>query len=68
MQRSFQYTSEREYASIGRLLESKLDFFLTVEDKITEASRANNRALASALWKIQIDEERHVKMLRDLLV
>ena len=68
MQRSIQYTSDREYASIEDLLERKLDFLLNVEDKINEANRANNRAYASALWKIQVDEERHVKMLRDLLV
>ena len=68
MQRSIQYTSDREYASIEELLERKLDFLLNVEDKINEANRANNRAYASALWKIQVDEERHVKMLRDLLV
>lgn len=68
MQRSVQYGSDREYASIEELLERKLDFLSHIEDKITAANRANNRAYASTLWKIQIDEERHARMLRDLLV
>ncbi|MEM2140787.1 MAG: hypothetical protein QXJ74_03950 [Nitrososphaera sp.] len=68
MQRSIQYTSDREYASIEELLERKLDFLLHIEDKIAEANRAHNSAYASTLWKIQIDEERHARMLRDLLV
>lgn len=68
MQRSIQYASDGQYESIEGLLERKLDFLLKVEDKITEANRANNRAYASVLWKIQVDEERHVKMLRDLIV
>jgi hypothetical protein len=68
MQRSIQYTSDRDYTSIEELLERKLDFLSRVEDEITRANRAHNSAYASALWKIQIDEERHARMLRDLLV
>lgn len=67
MQRSIQYASENEYTSIEELLESKLDFLLRVEDKISEANRAHNSEYASVLWKIQIDEERHARMLRDLI-
>lgn len=60
--------SEEQYNVIAGELEHKLDFQQEVEDRIAEAEKAGLGGCAFVLWRIKVDEERHAKMLRNLLI
>lgn len=66
MQRSTQVLTDCQY-NIAKQLEKKLEFLWHVDGYIKDAEKEGNLECAKVFKEIKADEEKHAKMLKDLL-
>ena len=54
--------------NISKQLDKKLEFLWHVDSYVKDAKRDGDRQAAEAFRKIKVDEGRHAKMLKELLL
>lgn len=66
MQKSMQIMTDSQY-NMAKQLEKKLEFLWHVDGYIKDAEKDGNQECARVFKQIKADEEKHAKMLKDLL-
>lgn len=66
MQKSMQIMTDSQY-NIAKQLEKKLEFLWHVDGYINDAEKEGNQECAKVFKQIKADEEKHARMLKDLL-